>query len=407
MSYDEENILSVIDLGSSKITCLIARVLSPDEIELVGLGVSPSRGIKAGSVTNIEQTAQSIKEAVEEAEIMSAYTVDNAIINISGKHVKGDNSSGVIAITNRERVVTPQDIYRVIEAAQAVRIPADQEIMHVLSREFKVDDQTGIKDPTGMVGVRLESEVHIVTGSITHIQNTEKAVRTAGIEVADKVLSALASAEALLTEGEKDLGVALVDMGAGVIDLIVYSEGGVAYSSTICLGGNHITQDISIGLKTPMNSAEVLKKNFGCAMASLVDPMEMLEVPSVGERPPRTVPRKELAEIIEARLRELFELIDHELIKSGYKNTLAGGIIFTGGASLTDEFLTLAEEVIGLGASVGSPKGILGISDKISSPVFSTAAGLLYYGARYKGGMQKTKEKGLLGRMKSWIKENL
>ncbi|MDH5719963.1 MAG: cell division protein FtsA [Spirochaetia bacterium] len=405
---EDERIITAIDLGSSKTVALIARVLHPEEIEIIGLGVAAARGIKAGAVTNIEQTVRSIKESVEEAELMSAATVGSVSINISGKHVKGDNSTGVIAITNKDRIVSSQDIMRVIDAARAIRIPADQEILHVLSREFKVDDQNGIKDPTGMVGVRLESEVHIVTGSATHLQNTEKAVNEAGLHVHDKILSSLASSHAFLTEGEKELGVAIVDIGAGVIDLIIYVDGGVAYSSTICIGGQHLTQDISIGLKTPIEAAEMLKKKDGYAIASEIDPSEMIEVPSVGGREPRVVTRKELAEIMEARMRELLELIDHELIKSGKKGILAGGVIFTGGGSLVEGLIPLADEVLQVGASVGFPKGLLGIADKISSPVFSTAVGMIHYGAKYGQEKQKTSMgKGILSKMKGWIQENL
>lgn len=405
---DSVQIVAALDLGSSKIVALIARIIHPDEIELIGMGVAPSRGIRAGAVTNIEQTVKSIREAIEEAELMSAMEVSEVIINVTGKHVRGDNSSGVIAITSRDRVVTAPDIYRVIDAAQAIRIPADQEILHVLSREFKVDDQSGIKDPMGMVGVRLEAEVHIVTAASTHLQNTIKGVEQAGIRVGERVLSSLASSSALLSEGEKDLGVAICDIGSGVIDLIVYLDGGVAYSSAICVGGQHITQDVSIGLKTPMDAAEMLKKQYGSASALEIDPSEMIDVPSVGERASRQVSRKDLASIIEARMREMLEFIDHELIRSGKKNVLAGGIIFTGGGSLLRGLVPLAEEVTGLGASIGYPKGLLGISDKVSSPVFSTAVGLVQYQARYgETGQSKKTKTGILGRVKDWLQNNL
>jgi len=409
MEYQESGrTIAALDLGSSKTVALVARVNGPDEIEVIGMGVVPSRGIKSGSVTNIEQTVKSIREAIEEAELMSAVEIDEVVINISGKHVRGANSNGVIAITGRDRVIQATDVYRVIEAAQSIRIPADQDIMHVLSREFKVDDQTGIKDPLGMIGVRLEAEVHIVTASVTHLQNTEKAVEQAGVRVSDKVLSSLASSQALLTESEKDLGVAICDIGSGVIDLIIYIDGGVEYSSTICLGGQHVTQDLSIGLKTPIDAAELLKKRVGTARAQDVDALEMIDVPSVGDRAARPTARRDMAIIIEARMREILELIDHELIKSGRKNILAGGIIFTGGGALLEGLVGLAEEVLSLGASVAFPRGLLGISDKVASPIFSTAAGLLIYQARY--GESQTKKsiaKGFIGKMKNWLQKNL
>ncbi|MCX7633497.1 MAG: cell division protein FtsA [Turneriella sp.] len=400
-------IIAALDLGSSKTVALVARVTSPEEVEIIGLGVVEGRGVKSGSVTNLELAVKSIREAIEEAELMSAVEIDEVAINISGKNVRGDNATGMVTITGRDRIITHADVFRVIEQAQNIRIPADQEILHVLSREFKVDDQSGIKDPVGMVGVRLDAQVHIVTAPITQLQNTEKAVEQAGVRVSNKVLSALASSHAILTEAEKDLGVVVCDIGSGVIDLIVYVDGGVEYSSTICLGGHHVTQDLSIGLKTPIDAAEMLKKRRGTARAADVDPMEMVEVPSVGERAPRQVPRRDMALIIEARMREILELIHMEIMKSGRKNILAGGIIFTGGGAQLDGLVGLAEEVIGLGASVAYPKGLLGISDKVASPPFSTAVGLILYQARY--GESETQRTGrtLLGRVKSWLQKNL
>ncbi|HMY10732.1 MAG TPA: cell division protein FtsA, partial [Turneriella sp.] len=264
MSYDAGShggrIVAALDLGSSKTVAIVARVSSPEDIEIIGLGVVEARGVKSGSVTNIELTVKSIRDAIEEAELMSAVEIDEVIINISGKNVRGDNANGMVTITGRDRIISHADVFRVIEQAQNIRIPADQEILHVLSREFKVDDQAGIKDPLGMVGVRLDAQVHIVTAPVTQLQNTEKAVEQAGVRVSNKVLSALASSQALLTEAEKDLGVAICDIGSGVIDLIIYVDGGVEYSATICLGGQHVTQDLSIGLKTPIDAAEMLKK---------------------------------------------------------------------------------------------------------------------------------------------------
>lgn len=404
---DNDRFITSLDIGSSKIASLTARIAA-NEIELIGMGVAPSRGIKMGAVTNIEQTVRSIREAIEEAELMSGIETSEVIINITGKHVRGDNSTGVIAITNRERVVSTQDIYRVIDAAQAIRIPADQEILHVLSREFKVDDQNGIKDPLGMVGVRLEADVHIVTGSITHLQNTEKAVTSAGVHVNDRILSSLASSSALLSEGEKELGVGIVDIGAGVIDIIIYTDGGVSYTATICLGSQHLTQDISIGLKTPLEAAEVLKKRHGTVLSNDIDPSETIEIPSVGERAPRTAARRDLAEIMEARMREILELIDHEIIRSGKKNILAGGIVFTGGGARVNGLVPLAEEIIQLGASVGSPKGLLGIADRVSFPEFSTSVGLIHYLLKYgETSSAKKSGTGFITKVKTWIQENL
>jgi len=404
----DETIITAVDIGTSKTVALIARCLSPGDVELIGVGITGSSGIKSGGVTNIEKTAHSIKEAIEEAEIMAGLETSEVIINLTGKHIKGDNSIGVIAVTNKDRIIGQGDILRVIEAAQSIRIPADQEILHVLSKHFKVDDQTGIKDPSGMVGVRLEADVHIVTGSTTYIQNTEKAVHQSGLRVADKILSSLASSYSILTESEKELGVAIADIGAGVIDLIIYVDGGVSYTATICIGAHHMTQDISIGLKTPIEAAEILKKRYGTVLTNEVDPDEMIEVPSVGERAPRMNSRRDLAEIMQARMRELLELIDHELMKSGQKNMLAGGILFTGGGALVDGLIPLAEEVINLSVSIGQPKGFTGIIEKISSPVFATATGLIQYSSKYASYQtDRKKGEGFLGKMKSWIQNNL
>ncbi|MDH4262036.1 MAG: cell division protein FtsA [Spirochaetia bacterium] len=405
---EESKIISALDLGSSKTTVLVAQLDSSGNIDLIGVGVAPSSGIKAGGITNIETTVKSIKTAIEEAEIMSGIEINSVVTNVTGKHVHGDNSIGVIAITNKDRIINKSDIFRVVEAAQSIRIPADQEILHVLSKFFRVDDQGGIKDPTGMLGVRLEADVHIVTGSSTYMQNMDKAIHESGLGVSDRILSALASSYSELSEGEKELGVAVVDIGAGIIDIIIYIDGGVTYTSTIGIGSQHMTQDISIGLKTPMESAEILKKRYGTVLSSMVDKDESIEVPSVGDRSPRMTSRKHLAEIMEARMRELLELIDNEISRSGQKNRLAGGIILTGGGSLVDGMTTLAEEVINLGAAIGHPKGFSGIVEKISSPIFSTATGLILYAAQYtdfKAGNKRSK--GFLDKMKNWIQDNL
>ncbi len=404
----EERIISALDIGSSKVAVLVARVHPSNEIELIGLGVSESLGIRSGSVTHLEEIAVSIREAIEEAEIMAGIDIQDVLINITGKHVKGENSTGVIAITNKDRIITSQDIYRVISAAQSIRMPTELDVLHVLSREFKVDEQDGIKDPTGMVGIRLEVDVHIVTTHKTQLHNTVKTVQETGIMVNNQVLSSLADSHSLLGEGEKELGIAIADIGGGVTDIIIYLYGGVFYTSTICLGSQHVTHDISIGLKTPLSEAEVIKKKYANCISSNIDPIEQVEVTNVGNRSPKSVFRKELAIIVEARMKEILELIDHELIKSGQKKFLSGGLILTGGGSLIEDLPTLAEEIIGLNTSIGYPRNISGIADKIASPIFSTSAGLLYYGVKYNS--YQGKQNGgftFLGKMKNWIKENL
>ena len=405
---ENEKIIASTDIGSSKVVVLIARILSTNEVELIGMGVAQSDGIKSGSLTNIEQTVVAVREAIQEAETLTDIEVSQVLLNITGKHVKGDNSMGIIAITNRDRIVTNHDIYRVIEAAQSIRVPTEYEVLHVLSRGFKVDDQNGIKDPTGMAGIRLEADVHVVTGHKTHIQNLVKSVQESGVEVSDRVLSSLASSYALLTDGEKELGVAVIDIGAGITDIIVYIDGGILYTSTICMGANLITHDLSIGLKTTLNHAEMLKKNYGSSLSSNIDPGEMVEIPIVGTRPSRPVPRKDIVNIIEARVKEMLELIDHEIIKSGKKALLAGGVVLTGGGALLKDIAYTSEEVIGLSTSIGYPQSISGISDRIASPAFSTSVGLLYYGAQYNSFQNKDRgAKKLLLKIKSWLQENL
>lgn len=407
-----EEFVTGIDLGSTKITAVIGARTEGGDIEVLGMGTCPSEGIKQGSIVNIDATANAIQDAVQEAELQSGFDCGSAIINITGKHIQGANSRGVIAISNRERIVGAEEVMRVVEAAQAVRMPPDQSIIHVLAREFIVDEQTSIKDPLGMTGIRLESNVHIVTASVTALHNLEKAVHKAGIRIEDRVLSSLASAEAVLTPGEQELGTALVDIGSGVIDIVVYFEGGVCYTSTIPLGGYYVTQDISIGLKTPIEAAEVLKIKYGVAMTSLVDPMESIEVPTVGDRPPRSMQRQELAQIIQPRMKEIFELIDQELIKSGKKNYLAGGVVLTGGGSLLEGSVPFAEAILNLSVSLGQLKNFTGLTDRITSVDYATAAGLLAYGIKNNAGGTSTRRMSAgrvpwTRKLKSWIEDNL
>ncbi|MCB1316872.1 MAG: cell division protein FtsA [Leptospiraceae bacterium] len=400
-----------IDIGSSLNHVLVARPLADGSMEVIGVGTAPSRGVRNGSIVNIESTIQSIGEAVREAELMSGLTVDEALINITGRHLHGDNSRGVVAITNRERMVTERDVYRVIEGAQNIRIPGDQEIIHVLSREFTVDDQGGIKDPIGMTGVRLEAEVHIVTAGITALTNLNKAVQGAGIQVSGGVMSSLAAGEAVLGEDERELGVAVVDIGGGIADIIMYVEGGIYFSAVVPIGGIHVTQDLSIGLKVPVEVAEMVKKNYGAARIAIVDPTERIELPGISGRPARQVLRQQIAEVIEPRMREILELVDEQLVRSGKKKFLAGGVILTGGGALIEGTEELAEEVLGLTCAVRSPLGVEGFVDRVSSPEFATAVGILHYTNRMAEAPRVEAERrahgGLVDKLKHWITENL
>jgi len=400
-----------IDIGSSRCIVLVARPSGESLLEIIGVGSSVSQGVKDGVIVNIEAATRSVSEAAREAELMSGLVVDEALLNITGKHVKGENSRGVVAITNRDRLIGESDVYRVIEGAQNIRIPADQDIIHVLSREFHVDDQNGIRDPVGMTGVRLEAEVHIVTAGKTAILNLNKAVFAAQIKVSDVVMSSLASSEAVLTEEEKDLGVAVLDIGSRVTDIAIFVDGGVSFSTTVPLGGGHVTHDLSIGLKIPAESAEMIKRTYGVTRIGMIDPTEKIELSAVHGRPARWILRQEIAEIIEPRMREIFEMIDRELVRSGKKSSLAGGIVITGGGSLIEGTLSLAEEVIGLPVSQGFPQGISGFTELAGGSEFSTAVGLLHYYRRF-AGMPHSEQKrseghGIFRKIKHWIRENL
>lgn len=401
-----------LDIGTTKTCAVIGCENDNGQVEIIGVGVCPSNGMKNGVIINIDNTAASIEKAIEDAEMMAGCEVTGALVGISGHHIKGENSRGVVAIANRNRTISHIEVKRVIEAAQAIVIPVDREILHVLSREFSVDDQTGIKDPIGMSGVRLEAEVHIVTGAITNMQNIIKSVEKGGFQFQDMVFNPIASAEAVLSRDEKELGVALVDIGGGTTDIVVYLEGGACYSSVLSVGGIHVTNDISIGLRTPFESAEMIKNKHGCAVLDLVDASEMMEVPSVGGRAPRRLFRQELTQIVEPRVIEMMEMIDHELVKSGKKGMLAAGIVFTGGGSMLDGCVEAAERVLNLPVRIGAPRDLAGLKDRVATPQFANAVGLLRYGIRlksFKGGRlgAKSKGPGLISTIRKWINDYL
>ncbi len=402
-----------IDIGSSLIRVIVVRDHDDGSLEVIGVGSAPSTGVKNGVIVNIESTVQAIVTAAREAELMSGLVVDEAMVNITGKHLRGENSRGVVAITNRERIVREDDVYRVIEGAQNIRLPGDQEIIHVLSREFTVDDQSGIREPVGMSGVRLEADVHIVTAGMTPLANLRKALAGAGIRIGDGVMSSLASAEAVLSQGEKDLGTAVVDIGGGIIDIMMYQDGGVYFSSIIPVGGIHVTQDLSIGLKLPIDRAEMIKKTYGGARIDGVDPTEKIEIEGLHGRPNRWILRSQIAEIIEPRMKEIFEMVDAELLRSGRKQYLAGGVVLTGGGSLIEGSTILAEEVLGLNVSTGYPADISGFIDRVSGPEFATSLGMLHYRKRMAAPdasvrpVNDTGGPGFFDRLKNWLSDNL
>lgn len=373
----KDQIIAGLDIGTSKVTAIIANQ-GPSQVEIIGVGVTPSQGMRQGVVVNIEAMTESVRKAREEAELMAGYRIQEAWVSVSGSHIRSFDSKGMVAIKNRE--VSNQDIERVNEAAQLVAVPDDRQVIHVLPREYKVDEQSGISDPVGMSGVRLESLVHIITGGHTALQNAVKCAEMGGIKVAGLVMQSLASALAVLSEDERNLGVALVDLGAGTCNLIIYSQGSVCFTSVLLVGGSHFTHDVAVGLRTPQTNAEKLKKKFGCAMPSLVNVQETIEVEGVGGRKTRTVFRKDLCDIIEPRAEETLNLINNELQKSGMINLLGSGIVLTGGASELDGLIEMADFTFDLPVRKGVPQSVGGLTDIVGYPSFSTAVGLILYG---------------------------
>ena len=406
----EKNIVVGLDVGTTKICCVVAEIVE-GELEIIGLGTHPSRGLRKGVVVNIEATVESITSAVEEAELMAGVEVSSVYAGIAGGHIKGFNSHGVIAVKGSE--VGQHDVDRVVEAAKAVNIPMDREVIHVIPQEFIVDNQDGIASPIGMNGVRLEGKVHIVTGAVTSAQNIIHSVNRAGIEVNDIVVEQLASSLAVLDEDEKELGVGLIDMGGGTCDIAMFMNGSLKGTSVVAIGGNHLTNDVAIGLRTPNREAEKIKRYYGCATTAMVSEDEIIEVPGVGGRDARRLSRRVLAGIIEPRVTEIFTLIQREAELNGLadKTKIASGLVLTGGASIMEGMPEVAEAIFDLPIRRGLPKGPTGLSDLVSSPLYATAVGLIIYGYREHMSGRSHKLRGrnifdkVLGRMKEWVTE--
>ena len=396
-----------LDIGTTKI-CTVVGEVSDGQVNIIGLGTFPSKGLRKGVVINIESTVQSIKKAVEEAELMAGCHLTSVYAGIAGGHIKGINSHGVIAVKNRE--IGQNDVKRVIDAASAVAMPMDREVIHIIPQEFIVDDQDGINDPVGMSGVRLEGRVHIVTGAITSAQNIIKCANKAGLDVDDIVLEQLGSSEAVLTPEEKDLGVAIIDIGGGTTDLVIFSNGAIKHTCVFSLAGSHITSDLSMGLRTPVEDAEKIKIKYGCSLTALVRKDETIEVPSVGGRKPRVLSRQTLAEIIEPRVEEILTLVHNEVVRTGFANLLASGIVLTGGSAILEGVPELAEQIFNLPVRRGTPIGIGGLVDLVASPMYATGVGLVLYGSRNKGQSRfKVGEGNIFSkvthRMREWIGE--
>ena len=375
-----------LDIGTYKISVVVAEVgdertrdgVATTGVQVVGVGTAPSHGLRKGVVVNIDATVESIRKAIEEAELMAGCEIHNVVAGIAGAHVKGFNSHGVVAVKATE--VSSGDVERVLDAARAVALPMDRQVVHVLPQEFVVDDQDGIKQPIGMAGVRLESKVHIITASITSTQNVVKCCDRSGLHVSDLVLEPLAAAEAVITPEERELGVALVDIGGGTTDIVVFHNGAVKHTAVLPIGGNHLTNDIATGLRTPFADAEKIKQRFGCALSNLVSREETIEVPSVGGRGPRVLSRHILAEIIEPRVEEIFALVAREVARSGYEDVLASGVVVTGGSTVLEGVPELAEQVFHLPVRLGVPLQVGGLVDVVSSPMYATGVGLVLHG---------------------------
>ncbi len=410
----DNNMIVALDIGTSKVLCLVGEIGVDGAIEIIGIGSHPSRGLKKGVVVNIESTVSSIQRAVEEAELMAGCKIHSVTVGIAGSHINSLNSHGIVAVRDRE--VTDYDLERVIDAARAVAIPADQKILHILPQEYEIDSSEGIKEPLGMSGVRLEAKVHLVTGSVNAAQNIEKCVRRCGLEVDNLVLEQLASSYSVLTEDEKELGVCMVDIGGGTSDISIFTGGSIRHTAVIPIAGDQVTNDIAMALRTPTQHAEYIKVKYACALAQLAAGHETVKVPGVGDRPARDLSRQALAEVVEPRYEELFNLIQAELRRSGFEDLVAAGVVLTGGTSKMEGAIELAEEIFHMPVRLATPHGVRGMEDILSSPIYATGMGLLQYAQHdHVGGgaetvsqdvMSVTPQVNILEKMKAWFKRN-
>ena len=405
----EKNLLIGLDIGTSKIAALVGEVKADDQIEIIGIGTHPSRGLKKGVVVDIESTVQSIQRAVEEAELMAGCEIHSVHAGIAGSHIRSLNSHGITAI--KEREVTQGDVDRVIDAARAVAIPADQKILHILPQEFIIDEQEGIREPIGMCGVRLEARVHMIIGAVSAAQNVVKCIRRCGLEVDDLVLEQLSSSYSVLGEDEKELGVCLVDIGGGTTDLAVFTDGAIRHTAVIPIAGDQVTNDIAVALRTPTQYAERIKIQYACALTQLAGSGETIEVPSIGERPPRRLSRQTLAEVVEPRYEELLTILQAELRRSGFEDLVAGGVVVTGGSAKMEGLIELAEEVFHMPVRLGVPQYVTGMEEVIRNPIYATGVGLLMYAQQHRRSRrpefsESRGVKAVWDRMKSWFQGN-
>ena len=404
----DANLIVALDIGTTKVCAIVAEIKSPDEINVLGVGTHPSNGLKKGVVVNIDKTIESIKSAVDQAEDMSGCEIRNVYVGVAGGHVQGMSGHGMITLKSKE--VTAPDVVRAIESASAVMIPSDREVLHVIPQEYIVDGQSGIKDPVGIYGMKLETKVHIVTGQITAAQNLVKCVHNAGMDVSDMVLEQIASSEAVLSNDEKEIGVVLIDCGGGTCDVAIFYGGTIRCTENITLGGDHVDRDISLGLSTPLSEAKKIKEKYGSAYAENVPSDEIIQIESVGGRPPRKILRKDLAMIIEPRMEEIFSMVRKAINRSGYKDLIPAGAVITGGSINIDGSQEIAEKVLGVPVRIGQPNSVGGLSDHTSNPLYATGVGLLLYGVKSGGEkMIKIKDENVMKKviesMKNWFKE--
>lgn len=409
---DNANMIVGLDIGTSKVVAIVGEVKEDGSLNIVGIGSHRSRGLKKGTVVNIESTVESIQRAVEEAELMAGCRIHSVYAGIAGSHIRSMNSHGIVAIRDRE--VSRADIDRVIDAAQAVAIPADQRVLHILPQEYIIDSQEGVKEPLGMSGVRLEAKVHLVTCAINAVQNIEKCIKRCGLQTEEIILEQLASSYSVLTDDEKELGVCMVDIGGGTTDIAVFTEGAIRHTGVIPVAGDQVTNDIAMALRTPTDNADEIKIKYACALTQLANEGEMIKVPGVGDRPPRELSRQALAEVVEPRYDELFTMIKAELQRSGYENLMAAGIVLTGGTSKMEGVIELAEEIFHMPVRLGMPTNVNGLADIVRNPIYSTGVGLLMYGMkqhRHRDGSHdpvsvKETKVSVVSRVKNWFKNN-
>lgn len=391
-----------LDIGTTKICAIIAEVID-NNVNIIGVGTNPSNGLKKGVVVNIESTVDSIRRAMDGAEEMAGCEISTVVVGIAGSHIKGFNSPGIVRIKNRE--IRQDDIDRVIDAARAVNLSQNQEIIHVLPQEFMVDDHTGIQDPLGMTGVRLVTNVHIVTGDATSVHNLVMCCNRAGLQVADIVLESLASAYSVLSSEDMNQGVSLLDIGGGTSDLAIFSGGSIKHTFELGLGGNNLTNDLSVGLRTPIQEAERLKDEHGCALSSMIDMNQTIDVPTVGDRQPRKVARKIMGEILEPRIEEMLVIVNQEIIDSSFKDRVNAGVVITGGTALLANIVDLAEQIFDLPVRIGYPKGVGGLTDMVDSPQFATGVGLVLYASQNASGKKyRVRDKNILTQISNWMK---